>query len=78
MKKITKEEYENFSVGLDNPIVREAMKLEVGEGLEVMFDDWHKNYQPSYAIGNQSTKSGKKFSSKTDKEVKRWLFLRRQ
>lgn len=76
MRKITKEEFETFSRGHSNPIVNALWELEVGEGLEISFDEWNVVSTPYCVVQQKAKREGRKFSLHTRKQERVWLLLR--
>ncbi len=76
MKKISKDEYNSFSATGLNPQLQEILAIEVDEVIAMGFDEWKLNYVPASALYQLAHRKGKKFSMKTDKEGKQWMFLR--
>ena len=77
MEKITREEFERYN-GLRSPIVKEALSLEVGEGLKIGFNEWSGNLSPTSSIVATAKRYGMKFRTHIDKQGEFWSVLRVQ
>ena len=43
MNKITAEEFDRFSIGVDNPAIEAILALKINEGVKVGYDEWTFN-----------------------------------
>ena len=73
MKIIENSEFDSIRDVKVHPLIEKPVSIEVGQVVEITFDEWNRTYPPAPYIHQIAKMKGMKFSSKTDRGNKRWL-----
>jgi hypothetical protein len=78
MRRINKDEFGLYMKGVNNPVIKEALSLNVEEGVEIGFEEWDGIQNPISSVRHiaKYLYPGREFKCRQDKEGKNWKILR--